>query len=65
MMSDKYPVLSFAEYLPSVQLVEFAKDIQAGSGLVDTWHYLLIILGWLVLAVFLTIAVYRKKELDD
>ncbi|HLQ41006.1 MAG TPA: ABC transporter permease [Tetragenococcus sp.] len=65
MLADKYPVLSFAEYLPSVQLVEFAKDIQAGSGLVDTWHYLLIILGWLVLAVFLTIAVYRKKELDD
>ena len=65
MLVEKYPALSFVEYLPSVQLIEFAKDIQAGSGFMDTWHYLLIILGWVILAIFLTITVYKKKELDD
>src|SRR5699024_5167022 len=65
MLVEKYPALSFAEYLPSVQLIEFAKDIQAGSGFMDTWHYLLIILGWVILSIFLTITVYKKKELDD
>src|SRR5699024_8051886 len=51
MLVVKYPALSFAEYLPSVQLIEFAKDIQAGSG----FSMCQVILGRLITPIFVAL----------
>ncbi|WBX80837.1 ABC transporter permease [Virgibacillus salarius] len=43
---NTYPILSFIEYLPNVQLAELAKEVQLGAGIEDIWGYLAIILVW-------------------
>ncbi|GAB3046447.1 ABC transporter permease [Virgibacillus ainsalahensis] len=64
-VTEKYPVLSFIEYLPSIQLGYIAAGAQEGSGINDHWTPLLIITSWFIGTLILTVAVYRKRELDE
>ncbi|GAA0424596.1 MAG: ABC transporter permease [Bacillota bacterium] len=59
---NTYPILSFIEYLPNVQLAELAKEVQLGAGIEDIWGYLAIILVWGIGIWLLTTWFYKKKE---
>ncbi|MFD2630528.1 ABC transporter permease [Oceanobacillus kapialis] len=61
---EEYPALTFIEYLPSTQLIELAKDVEAGAGFADLWSYFAVILAWIVVASILTAFTYKKKEMD-
>lgn len=61
---DKYPFLSVAEYLPNMQIIDLASKVQAGSGLADVWPHLGIMTIWFLVTAFITIVVFKKKEID-
>jgi ABC-2 type transport system permease protein len=65
MLIDKYPALSFVEYLPNLQLLEFAYQVEAGAGFGELWSYLAVITAWVVVGVVLSGFVYKKRELDE
>ncbi|WP_096270827.1 ABC transporter permease [Paucisalibacillus globulus] len=62
---EKYPSLSFVEYLPNIQLIEFAYKVEAGAGFGDLWSYLAVITAWAVVGIILSGIVYKKRQLDD
>lgn len=64
-LMEKYPLLSVAEYLPNIQLIELAKSVQNGAGLTDVWMYLVVILLWAVGTSILTSVVFKKREMDN
>ncbi|MBC5636846.1 MULTISPECIES: ABC transporter permease [Ornithinibacillus] len=64
LLVEQYPALSFIEYLPNIQLVEIAYDVEAGLGFGDVWLNLVILLAWAVVLSLLTAFVYKKKEMD-
>lgn len=65
LLAEKYPILTFAKFMPNVQLINFAEEIQAGSGIADVWGHLAIIFAWFVGVAILTVFVYKKREMDD
>ncbi|WP_042142222.1 ABC transporter permease [Paucisalibacillus sp. EB02] len=62
---ERYPALSFVEYLPNIQLVEFAYKVEEGAGFADLWSYLAVIAAWAVVGIVLSGVVYKKRELDE
>lgn len=62
---EKYPVLVFIEYLPNIQLIEFANKVQAGSGIVEVWMHLGIISAWFVGAAIITSILFKKRKMDE
>lgn len=64
LLVEQYPALSFIEYLPNIQLVEIAYDVEAGLGFGDVWLNLVILLAWAAVLSLLTAFVYKKKEMD-
>lgn len=64
LLVEQYPALSFIEYLPNIQLVEIAYDVEAGLGFGDVWVNLVILLAWAIILSLLTAFVYKKKEMD-
>lgn len=63
-LAEKYPVLKVAEYLPSVQLIDIAEEVEKGMGISAMLPQFGIILIWVIATVILTIAVYRKRMVD-
>lgn len=63
-LADKYPVLKVAEYLPNIQIVDLANEVQLGAGFSDVWVNLLIIFAWVVAIFALVLVVYRKRMMD-
>lgn len=63
-LAEKYPVLKVAEYLPSVQLIDIAEEVEKGMGISAMLPQFGIILLWVIATVILTIAVYRKRMVD-
>lgn len=63
-LAGKYPVLKVAEYLPSVQLIDIAEEVEKGMGISAMLPQFGIILLWVIATVILTIAVYRKRMVD-
>ena len=61
---EQYPALSFIEYLPNIQLVEIAYDVEAGLGFGDVWVNLLVLLAWAIVTAILMAFVYKRKEMD-
>lgn len=62
---DKYPAMSFIEYLPNIQLVEFAYKVEEGLGFGDLWSHLAILLAWAVVSFIFAAFVYKKREIDN
>lgn len=60
----EYSMLSFVEYLPNVQLVNLAKQVQKGAGTADIWSHFALISGWVVIMGLLVVTVYKKREMD-
>ncbi|MBW8349790.1 ABC transporter permease [Bacillus sp. IITD106] len=63
-LANQYPILKVANYLPNIQLIELAKEVEAGASLVDVITNLGVIMGWVVVIVILTIITYRKRMVD-
>ena len=62
--ADKYPILKLAEYLPNVQIIELANEVQLGAGFMDVWFNLMIIAAWVVAIFILVVVVFRKRMMD-
>ncbi|MFO1441891.1 ABC transporter permease [Bacillus sp. Bva_UNVM-123] len=62
--ADKYPILKLAEYLPNVQIIELANEVQLGAGFTDVWFNLMIIAAWVVAIFILVVVVFRKRMMD-
>ncbi|WP_164669318.1 ABC transporter permease [Virgibacillus doumboii] len=63
-LTDEYPVLSFVEYLPNIQLVNLAQDVQTGAAISAVWTELAVIAGWVVVMSLLVVMVYKRREID-
>ncbi|RLL42025.1 ABC transporter permease [Oceanobacillus piezotolerans] len=61
---EEYSFLAFVEYLPSVQLIELAYEVEEGLGFGDLWFHLFIIALWVIGSAILTIIMYKKREMD-
>lgn len=62
---EKYTFLSFAEYLPNLQLVELAKRVENGDGISEVAVHLGVLLIWAIAIHLLAIFVYKKRMVDD
>lgn len=62
--AEKYPILQAANYLPNVQLIDLATKVEAGAGFGDVLVELGIISAWVIVAIMLTVIIYRKRMVD-
>ncbi|MCU6793253.1 ABC transporter permease [Paenibacillus sp. WQ 127069] len=62
---EKYPILAIAEYLPNLQLIDMAKQVETGAGLAEVWPNLGIILLWSIAIYFLCVYLYKKSMVDE
>ncbi|MBS4220682.1 ABC transporter permease [Bacillus sp. FJAT-49711] len=63
-LASQYPILKLANYLPNIQLIELAKQVEIGAGFGDVMPNLGIILVWVMLIVVLTTITYRKRMVN-
>ncbi|MDI2589179.1 ABC transporter permease [Psychrobacillus sp. NEAU-3TGS] len=63
-LTEKYPILKVAEFLPNIQLIELAEEVEQGAGFVQVLPNLGIIGIWIVAVFALTVVVYRKRMVD-
>ncbi|RWR07307.1 ABC transporter permease [Siminovitchia fortis] len=63
-LAEKYPILKAAEYLPNVQLLEIAKNVENNAGFTDILLNLVIIVIWTIVISALTVVVFRKRMVD-
>src|SRR5699024_2515570 len=61
---EKYPFLSFLEYLPSIQLFDLAVKVEEGQGFSGVLSEFLVICAWFIATTLLTVLVYKKQEVD-
>ena len=62
--TEKYPILSIFEWLPSSQLIELAKVTEASHTLGDILIPLIVITGWIVCIGILTAWVFQRQRTD-
>ncbi|MFB5663506.1 ABC transporter permease [Alteribacillus sp. HJP-4] len=62
---QEYSALQFLEYLPNFQLEFLARELEGGAAARDIAEYLAVLSGWACAAVVLTIAVFRKRSIDE
>ncbi len=60
-----YPWLSFVEYLPNLQLIDLAKQVENGAGFFEVWKNLAVILVWGIVACISVASVYKKGSMDS
>lgn len=63
-LAEQYPILQVANYLPNVQLLEIAKEVEAGARFVDIYVNLGVIMIWVITIFTLTTIIYRKRMVD-
>ncbi|WP_330949749.1 ABC transporter permease [Virgibacillus sp. MG-45] len=61
---EKYPIFAIAEYMPNIQLMEFAAKVQEGLGFMDVWFHLMIMVAWTVGIAILAVITFKKREMD-
>ncbi|OBZ11363.1 MULTISPECIES: ABC transporter permease [Bacillales] len=61
---EKYPILGIVEYMPNFQLIDLARQVEAGAGMVDVWPNMGIILVWAIAIHVLSVYVYKKSMMD-
>ncbi|MFD0588770.1 ABC transporter permease [Paenibacillus sp. GCM10027627] len=62
---EQFPVLSVLEYMPNMQLLDLAVQVEAGAGFADVAVNLLIILAWAVVMNALSVYVYKRRMVDE
>lgn len=63
-LAEKYPAISFVEYLPNIQIIELAYEVELGLGFVDMWDHFVVLLVWALVASLFAAFVYKKREID-
>lgn len=63
-LAEKYPILKVAEYLPNVQLLEIATNVENNAVFADVLLNLVIITIWIIAISALTVIVFRKRMVD-
>ncbi|MEJ8777151.1 ABC transporter permease [Pseudogracilibacillus sp. ICA-222130] len=64
LFSEQYPMLKIAHYLPNIQLIDIALKVEAGKGFVNVLPELGVILLWSIVAMIVTVIVYKKRMVD-
>lgn len=64
-LMDQYPILTVAKFMPNLQLIELAKQVEAGAGLVDVLSHLAIIFVWIIAMYAVCLYVYKKRMVDE
>jgi len=64
LLTDQYPILKVAQYLPNIQLIELAIKVEAGKNFVHTLPELGIILIWTIVTIIVTVVIYKKRMID-
>ncbi|BBI35852.1 ABC transporter permease [Cohnella abietis] len=62
---EKYPVLKITEYLPNIQLIDLAKQVETGAAFAEVWPNLGIILLWSIAIYTMCGYLYKKNMVDD
>ena len=62
--AEKYPILEVLNYFPNSQLIEIAVKVEEGLGFGAVWSHFAIISVWILVALALTMVVYRKRMID-
>ncbi|WP_431028753.1 ABC transporter permease [Lysinibacillus sp. LZ02] len=64
-LSEKYPVLSAAEWLPSAQLVVLADALEAAAPTKEIIMPFVVMIAWTIVALVVTSVLYKKRMTDD
>lgn len=62
---NQYSAFSFLEYMPNMQLVDLAAQMETGGGFAEAWQPLLIITAWFAAALAAAWVVYTKRMTDS
>lgn len=62
---EDYPFLAIAEYMPNLQLIDLATQVEAGAGITDVLSNLGIIGLWGIAMYALCLYVYKKRMVDE
>lgn len=62
---ENYPILKVAEWLPSTQLIMLAESLETKFSVGDLVQPFTIILLWIIVAIFATVIVYKKRMVDE
>lgn len=63
-LSEQYPILKAAHYLPNIQLIDIATNVEAGHGLVEMLPAFGIILAWSVGTIIITVILFKRRMVD-
>lgn len=63
-LSEQYPILKAAHYLPNIQLIDIATNVEAGHGLVEMLPAFAIILAWSALTIIVTVILFKHRMVD-
>ncbi|MNH93165.1 ABC-2 family transporter protein [compost metagenome] len=62
---EKYPILAIAEYMPNLQLIDLANQVEAGASLAEVGSNLVIIVLWSIAIYALCMYLYKKSMVDE
>lgn len=63
--SDRFPILAFAEWLPSSQLILLAESLEAATPAKELIVPFVVMIVWTVVALAVTTVLYKKRMTDD
>ncbi|GKU78538.1 ABC transporter permease [Paenibacillus sp. L3-i20] len=64
LFADTNPILNAVTYLPNVQLLQLAEEVQKGAGFASVWSNLVVIAIWIVVIYSLCVYLYKKRMVD-
>ena len=64
-LSNKFPILAVAEWLPSAQLILLAESLQATAPAKELIVPFVVMIAWTVVAILVTTVLYKKRMTDD
>ncbi|MGM9951338.1 MAG: ABC transporter permease [Lysinibacillus sp.] len=64
-LSEKYPALAVAEWLPSAQLIVLAEGLETAVPMSEILLAFGVMIGWTVLAIAVAGMLYKKRMTDD
>ena len=64
-LSEKYPALTVAEWLPSAQLILLAESLETVAPAKELIVPFVVMIAWTVLALVVTTVLYKKRMTDD
>ena len=64
-LSETYPILSVAEWLPSAQLILLAESLQVAAPAKELIVPFVVMIAWSVVAILVTTVLYKKRMTDD